>query len=195
MRIAPQNSPQDGFSLVELLTVVTILGIITTSLYVMANNVNRQIEQVNNAAALARQAAEMHAAVSLAAGRAGFVNPGQAAIPRDQAMRLINIDHIAFCGELFQGVRQLTEYRVLAAGEAPVFQRKVSNSGCVSDNGAAWEIIGEAVIDDVEFTLPPAAGNILDMKLSLRKSLVSSAQTGRLTRRYLIPAHALMASE
>lgn len=191
----PQKSPQGGFSLVELLTVITILGIITTSLFYMANNVNRQIERVNNASALARQAAEMHEAVSLAAARAGFVNQGQAAITRAQAIRLIALDHIAFCGALFQGARQLTEYRVLAASESAVFQRKISNTGCLSDGAAMWQTIGEAVIDEVEFALPATAGQIVDMKLSLSKKLVSSTQTGQLSRRYLIPAHALMAAE
>ena len=76
-RVPGTRGPQlgdKGISLVELLTVIVIIGVISTALFSMGNNMNMRVERITVQTLLDEQAVLAHDAIAQSAAQAGYVS-------------------------------------------------------------------------------------------------------------------------
>lgn len=192
-----------GFGLIELLTMIALLGVTSVALYALMNNMNAQSERLRQAAHLTSMTEQAHHFLHIPAQRAGYYSAGQPAITRSQAVRILEIDHIQFCGENPNGQLILTEFRLsprpdnIFTQQTGALQQRISNTGCVVDATQDWEVLTDNVFSAIEFrmasTTPPAPPSaILDVKLKLRQIIPGTDEAVELTRRYLLSLYALI---
>jgi len=192
-----------GFGLSELLTMIALLGVISVALYALMNNMNAQSERLRTAAHLTNMTEQAHHFLHIPAQRAGYYSAGQPAITRSQAVRILAIDHIQFCGESAGGQRILTEFRLapradnIFTQQTGALQQRINNMGCVVDVTQNWEVLTDNVFAAIEFrmasTIPPTPpSTMLDVKLKLRQIIPGTDEAVELTRRYLVSLYSLI---
>ena len=194
---------KQGFGLIELLTMIALLGVTSIALYALMNNMNAQSERLRLAAHLTDMTEQAHHFLHIAAQRAGYYRAGQPAITRSQAVRIPAIDHIQFCGENPAGQLILTEFRLSPRPEnifvqhIGSLQQRISRTNCVVDTQENWEVLTDNVFSAIEFrmasTIPPTPPSaMLDVKLKLRQIIPGTDEAVELTRRYLLSLYALI---
>lgn len=185
-----------GFSLIELLTVIVIIGVISTALFSMGNNMNMRVARITVQTLLDEQAVLAHDAIARSATQAGYVsaNSLDPTIARSTAINLVQSNHVQFCGETIDGDRVFTEFRLQSTSEGGVLQRKVSDTDCVTDSTVEWGNVSEPVFSQITFSLVDSGPekNILNMSLSLSKNVRGSRDDATLNRDYKVPLIALL---
>ena len=193
--IGPQLDDK-GFSLIELLTVIVIIGVISTALFSMGNNMNMRVARITVQTLLDEQAVLAHDAIAQSATQAGYVsaNSLDPTIARSTAINLVQSNHVQFCGETIDGDRVFTEFRLQSTSEGGVLQRKVSDTDCVTDSTVEWGNVSEPVFSQITFSLVDSGPekNILNMSLSLSKNVRGSRDDATLNRDYKVPLIALL---
>ena len=131
---------QGGFSLVETMTLVALLGVITTALYTIMNNMTTQSERMRVMADLLRQGDRIKNEMSVSAQRTGHKRETGAAMTRSQAVNFVTSSHVQLCADNISGTRQLTEYRLstLVDGKGSL-EKRVSSTACLADASQSWK--------------------------------------------------------
>ncbi len=186
---------QDGFSLVEVLALVALLGIVTSALYTIMNNMAAQSERMRVMSDLLRQGERIKSELTISAQRTGHKKEISAAMTRAQAINFVSTTHVQLCADNISGTRQFTEYRLsnLINGKGTL-QKRISFSNCTTDTAQIWEDISPAILTALEFsmdtTTPPSL--ILETKFTLAKNVPATNETKTITQQYLVPTYALV---
>lgn len=186
---------QGGFSLVETLTLVALLGVITSALYTIMNNITTQSERMRVMADLLRQGDRIKNEMMISAQRAGHKKEIGAAMTRSQALNFVTASHVQLCADNISGTRQLTEYRLstLTDGKGRL-EKRISSTACTADADEDWESVTPNMLTAVEFsmdtTTPPSL--ILKSKFTLSKTVPGSGEVQTLTQQHLLPTYALV---
>lgn len=197
----PFHKIEGGFSLVEMLTIIAMIGLLTGALYTLMNNMNAQSARMNVAAQLVRGANQMNSQIETAIARAGYRAASAPPMSRAQALRAPSTTHIQICADNFSGNRQLTEFRLGTKenGRAHL-QKRVSNTNCTANAARNWENISERVLTEIIFTLPQAASGtpprqVVQAKYVLQENIAGADETQTLTQHHLLPTYSLIGLE
>ena len=192
---------QGGFSLVEMLTIIAMMGLLTGALYTLMNNMNAQTARMNVAAQLVRGANQINSQIETAIARAGYQAASAPPISRTQALRTPSTTHIQICADNVAGNRQLTEFRLSAKENGRAYlQKRVSNTNCTANAAQNWENISERILTEIIFTLPQTASGIpprqvVQAKYVLQENIAGADEIQTLTQHHLLPSYSLIGLE
>lgn len=189
------SKEQGGFTLVETLTLVALLGVISVSLYAVMNNISLQNDRMRVSGDLLRDAEFSREFIATAAQRAGFRSQGSAAMTRAQAVNLVSASHIQFCADNLNGTRQLTEFKLSAIENGRYrLQRRIHQNNCAVETGVVWENLTKPVFTSINFSMPNTTppNLMLKAKFTLTRGRAGSEAEQNLTQSYLLPTYALI---
>lgn len=184
-----------GFSLVEVLTIVAMISVITGSLYALMNNMNTQSERMRVTSELLRSSTETNAQIRVIIGRAGYTAANTPIMTRAQAIRFPTSSHIQICADNIAGTRQLIEFKTgVSIDGVSRLQRRDNNTNCTIDNLSNWSNISDPVFKEMTFSMASTipASHVVEVTYVLKNKVPGTDEEQELTRQHLIPTYSLI---
>lgn len=180
-----------GFTLTELMTALAVIGIISTGLYAVMNNLNSQTERMNAQTELLASANNMIGLMRPWVTRAGYQFQSTA-LPSGKQYRRVSATQIAMCFDLDTATRRLIEFR----SQNKRLQQRITDNNACDDDGGGWTDVSDAFLDAIEFTnvTNGSSENIMvGIKLTLEKIVPGTNEQARTTVSARVPLYSLIA--